>query len=140
MKLKFALIPLLAIIGFGLGCASSSDKPDTVIKQEITETPDTSAPWDVRKDTFINQSDARINAITQDVTRMEKSKNNLKSGERNRAASAIDETKDLLSDVKEELGDLKKVDADEWEEERLEFLSKLNQLEEKYTTAKNIIK
>ncbi len=139
MQFKIPLLATLAVLGFSIGCASSDEKPtNTVIKQEVGEVSNPNAPWDERKNEFINQSDRRINAISEDVNRMEKSKNNLAGGERNRASSALDETKDLLSDVKAELGDLKKVNAEDWEEERLEFLSKLNKLEEKYTTAKNL--
>jgi hypothetical protein len=142
MKLRsLFLLSLLVTVASTLGCASSEEQKTEIsheLGRDVSEpTAKSEKDWSQVKSEFIGQSDERLRFINSDVNQLEKSKQKLGPKQKTPAITAIENTRSLLNEAREALGDLKKVDADEWETERLEFLSKMNELEERYASARS---
>jgi len=107
-------------------------------KEEFKEaTGQTLTSWSERKNKFISKSENRINDIAVDLTSMKNNQFKLPKSEREKALSDIDKSSELVDEVRSSLNELKKATASEWQDEKREFLSKMDILDNSFENTRS---
>lgn len=125
------IVFLAMVLTLAQACTSPSSSSKT--KEEVKEAMGvTATDWMEVKNDYVAKSEARINDIATDVAKMEAQPLTISKKAKDKLGDKIEETKDMVSEIREDLQDLKKADADDWQSEQAEFQTALNKLEKNF--------
>lgn len=106
-----------------VGCSSKG----TVAANEASK------DWTQRRDEFVSASQKKLDRIYDDVQGLEKNGKLKDRGDARKAKNEAEDIREDIVDLKKDLNDdAKDVDADDWEKERTNMQSKINELETDY--------
>jgi len=129
--MKLIITTSILVLGLVSSCTSAGQKSQ--MKEEFNEiTGQTNTNWSERKTQFLRRSENKLNEISTDLNKMKKHHMNPKMRHSSDAMNNLNKSKKYLEDVREELADLKKVDASDWQDEKRDFVTSLNILENQF--------
>lgn len=136
--MKLALTGIAMTLALG-GCTLGQQSK---VKEEVREATGQTRPnFRERRNQFISQSETRLKDIETDINKMKVKPTKAGAAEHGPHSSvrtAILQIKDGLRNVKGDLEGLKRASAEQWEEQKDQFLNKMNELEDRFAHARDV--